>query len=424
MKAELARWRKAGYEFNLDWLLRSVNTVLTGEAQFQFLHDREAADVQDGLKRATKHIDTCLNYISARLGLDHDGVFFGRYGVPVMVRYLDRRVGTMSTPERDKLLFWYVQAAMWGRFSGSTETYIDQDLAALEKAEGGIDALIDQLRLWRGGLRVEPGHFTGWSTGARFYPLLYLLTRMRGAQNLCDGLSLNAHHLGMMNRLEVHHVFPKSLLYQHGYSKSEVNALGNYCFLTKECNLLISNRHPEEYFPKMEAANPGVLRSQWIPTDPELWKVKNYRAFLAARKALLADALNATMEELLHGDLRWLSGAASVEPVVPETTIASPLPEEDEEAQLQSVAAWMASEQLEAGVLGFELADPETGRQTAVLDLAWPDGIQTGLSEPVALVLNEPASMVTAATNAGFRCFTSTADFRRYVEEKFILVTA
>ena len=424
MKAELARWRKAGYDFNLDWLLRSVNTVLTGEAQFQFLHDREAADVQDGLKRATKHIDTCLNSIGGRLGLDHDGVFFGRYGVPVMVRYLDRRVGTMSTPERDKLLFWYVQAAMWGRFSGSTETYIDQDLAALEKAEGGIDALIDQLRLWRGGLRVEPGHFTGWSTGARFYPLLYLLTRMRGAQNLCDGLSLNAHNLGMMNRLEVHHVFPKSLLYQHGYSKPEVNALGNYCFLTKECNLLISNRHPEEYFPKMEAANPGVLRSQWIPTDPELWKVKNYRAFLASRKALLADALNATMEELLHGDLRWLSGPASVEPVVPETTMASPSPEEDEEAQLQSVAAWMASEQLEAGVLGFELADPETGRQTAVLDLAWPDGIQTGLSEPVALVLNEPASMVTAATNAGFRCFTSTADFRRYVEEKFILVTA
>jgi hypothetical protein len=84
----------------------------------------------------------------------------------------------------------------------------------------------------------------------------------------------------------------------------------------------------------------------------------------------------------------------------------------------------MASEQLDAGVLGFELADPETGRQTAVLDLAWPDGIQTGLSEPVALVLNEPASMVTAATNAGFRCFTSTADFRRYVEDKFILVTA
>ena len=40
MKAKLKEWAKADYHFNLDWLLRSVNTVLTGEAKFQFLHDK------------------------------------------------------------------------------------------------------------------------------------------------------------------------------------------------------------------------------------------------------------------------------------------------------------------------------------------------------------------------------------------------
>ena len=72
MKAKLGEWAKADYHFNLDWLLRSVNTVLTGEAKFQFLHEKSAEEVQDGLSRATKHIDTCLNLISGRLGLDHD----------------------------------------------------------------------------------------------------------------------------------------------------------------------------------------------------------------------------------------------------------------------------------------------------------------------------------------------------------------
>jgi hypothetical protein len=75
------------------------------------------------------------------LGLDHDQVFFGRFGVPVMVRYLDQRSGTLNEIERDKLLFWYVQSGMWGRFSGSTETFIDQDLAALEGPDGGLDKL-------------------------------------------------------------------------------------------------------------------------------------------------------------------------------------------------------------------------------------------------------------------------------------------
>jgi hypothetical protein len=75
MKAKLKDWAKADYYFNLDWLLRSVNTVLTGEAKFQYLHEKTAEDVQDALARATKHIDTSLNLIGGRLGLDHDQVF-------------------------------------------------------------------------------------------------------------------------------------------------------------------------------------------------------------------------------------------------------------------------------------------------------------------------------------------------------------
>jgi hypothetical protein len=76
MKAKLKEWAKADYRFNLDWLLRSVNTCLTGEAKFQFLHEKTAEEIQDGLKRATKQIDTSLNLISGRLGLDHDQVLW------------------------------------------------------------------------------------------------------------------------------------------------------------------------------------------------------------------------------------------------------------------------------------------------------------------------------------------------------------
>ena len=159
MKAKLKEWVAAGYNFNLDWLLRSVNTILTGEAKFSFLHDKGALDIQDGLNRANKKIDASLNLIAGRLGFDHDQVFFGRFGVPVMVRYMDQIKRPLDAKERDKLLFWFAQAGMWGRFSGSTESFIDQDLAALEGEKGGLDALIEQLRLWHGGLRVEAGPF-------------------------------------------------------------------------------------------------------------------------------------------------------------------------------------------------------------------------------------------------------------------------
>lgn len=422
MKEKLRAWAKADYRFNLDWLLRSINTVLTGEAKFQFLHDKTAVDVQDGLKRASKHIETCLNLISGRLGLDHDQVFFGRFGVPVMVRYLDTRHGLMDAKERDKLLFWFAQAGMWGRFSGSTESYIDQDLAALEGPDGGLDKLLEQLRLWHGGLRVEAGHFTGWSLGARFYPVLYLLTRMGGAQDWGTGLPLKASLLGKMSRLEVHHIFPKAQLYKRKFKKPEVNALANFCFLTKDTNLDILDRLPEEYFPEIESAHPGALSSQWIPMDPTLWKIQNFRDFLEARKELLAAEVNKRMEELLHGDTRWLSGPPASVSRLPTTGVV--IVSEEEEQQITSLNTWVKEQGLSAGVMAFDYADPSTGEQMAIFDLAWPSGIQEELSQPVAVLLNESAETIAVASRAGFRCFTSVEEFQHYIQSEILLVEA
>lgn len=413
MKAKLKEWAKADYHFNLDWLLRSVNTALTGEAKFQFLHGKTAEEIQDGLERATKHIDTSLNLISGRLGLDHDQVFFGRFGVPVMVRYLDRRNGFMGEQERDKLLFWFVQAGMWGRFSGSTESFIDQDLAALEGPDGGLGKLLDQLRLWHGGLRVEPGNFTGWSLGARFYPVLYLLTRMGQSRDWGTGLPLKASLLGKMSRLEVHHIFPKAQLYKHRFKRPEVNALGNFCFLTKDTNLDIRDRLPEEYFPKVEEAHPGALASQWIPDDPALWKIENFRAFLEARKSLLASEVNQRMEELLHGDVHWMAGPTAVLPA--EVAVSGGITSEEEEEQLEALNDWMEKQGLSRGVLAYDFADVTTGEQKSVFDLAWPNGIQENLSQPVVVLVNESTETIAIASQTGYRCFTTIAEFQRYV---------
>ncbi len=423
MKTKLKQWDDAGYYFNLDWLLRSVNTILTGEAKFSYLHNKGALDIQDGLKTASKHIDISLNLIAGRLGLDHDRVFFGRFGVPVMVRYLDRKHGGLDTEERDKLLFWFVQAGMWGRFSASTETTIDQDLAALEGPKGGLDALIEQLRLWHGGLRVETAHFTGWSLGARFYPVLYMLTRMGEARDWGTGLPLKANMLGKMSRLEVHHMFPKAQLYKCDYKRPEVNALANFCFLTKDTNLNISDRLPEEYFQEVEEKHPGALASQWIPMDSALWKINRYLEFLEVRKALLAAEANKRFEELLHGDTQWLSETTPALAASEQAPIGG-IVSDTEEFELETLNDWVEKHGLPRGQMAFDHADPETGAQKAVFDLAWPDGLQPGLTVPVVVLLNETADVLALATAAGFRCFTSVVDFRSYVEAEILKLEA
>ena len=222
-----------------------------------------------------------------------------------------------------------------------------------------------------------------------------------------------------MNRLEVHHIFPKARLYKRDYRKDQVNALANFCFLTKGTNLDISNRLPEEYFAEVEAKHSGALASQWIPMDPALWKIERYFEFLEARKALLAAEANKRFEELLHGDTHWLSGITAVPPT-PSPAVVGGITGEAEEEELKAVNQWVEEQGLLSGHLAFDYADTETGVQKAVFDLVWPEGLQPGLTEPVAVLLNETAEVLALASAAGFRCFTTVAGFRTYVEAEIL----
>jgi hypothetical protein len=396
-----------------------VNTVLTGEAKFSFLHDQSAEDIRVGLHRAVKTIDQCLNMIAGRLGLDHDDVLFGRYAIPVMVRFMDSRGCQLTTIQRDQLLFWFAQAGMWGRFSGSTETFIDKDLAVIEGEGDALSRLLEELRLWHGGLRAEAGHFVGWSLGARFYPILYMLTRMGESQDLGNGVPLKSNLLGKMNRLEVHHIFPKAQLYKMGFKKSQVNAIANFCFLTKDTNLHIRDREPEIYFAEVEERHPGALASQWIPLDKRLWKLENYLSFLEERRRLLAEETNRRMAELLHDDLKWIDHVAPV-PTDSRVAVYGSTSTLEEQEELDRVNAWVSEQGLARGTIRYEHSDPQTGAQLAVLDLAWPQGMQEGLSQPVAFLLDEEDETLAFASSLGFRCFTDTESFKTYVQTEVV----
>ncbi len=109
-------------------------------------------------------------------------------------------------------------------------------------------------------------------------------------------------------------------------------------------------------------------------------------------------------------------------PKVAETASATPggIASETEEQELQAIDDWVAARNLPRGALAFDHADPATGAQVAVFDLAWPDGLQPGLTGPVAVLLNEPAEVLAIASAAGYRCFTSGAAFRAYVEGEIL----
>ena len=68
----------------------------------------------------------------------------------------------------------------------------------------------------------------------------------------------------------------------------------------------------------------------------------------------------------------------------------------------------------------YEIAEPNSGAPIAMLDLAWPNGLQEGLSQPVAVLLNEETEVHALANSHGFRYFTTVDEFKQYVLKEII----
>lgn len=427
MKARLLKWKKAGYKFKLDWLLRCINAVTTGEALFTAMKNVTPDEFKDGLVQTEKVIDRILNLIANRLGLDHDRVLGSRFAIPLMCRYVTQRGGKLkSQAERDRLLYWYVHTLLWGRYSASTESVLNKDLEAIEPASesgdnGALDNLIANLRDNRGDLRLNESDFSGSSRGNRFYPLLYMMTRACHAKDWGTGDELTNHLLGHLAQLQIHHFFPKALLYKHGYRKREVNAIANFTFLTQETNLEVSKRDPTEYVPHYEERTPGAIETHWISTDPELLKLENYHDFLADRRKRLADTANEFLDKLVGGqvpDPVDMEEADFVQRAV--DFVPGSIESDEEEARLEKCNRWCVKRGLPEGEISYELVHLETGKQLAFLDLAWPNGLQSGLTQPVCVLIDEGDDVEDAASLAGYRCFSTIRAFHTYVKDEIL----
>lgn len=410
MKAILARLGKKGFWFKQDWLLRCLTVHLTRKAYFSELDGVSIANVKNGLKEVENYIGTCLDHISSRLGLDHDRVLGSHYAIVLMVGYLSMKGGKLSSAaEWDKLLFWYVHAFLWGRYAGSTESVLSQDLRVLEDGKG-VDGLIELIHQNRADLTLRPQDFWGWSKGARFYPLLYMITRVNHARDWGTGIELSQSLLGKNSSLQVHHIFPKHMLYSAGKTKSMVNALANYAFLTQQTNLDISDQKPEGYFPIYMEKCPGAIESHCVPTASHLLTIDAYDAFLEERRKLLAKSANAILEDLWKGKL--------AQPSAPMTKMSVTEPEDDEEAVIEELVSWLKNEGFAPGIKDYSAVIGYAGTPI-IIDVAWPDGLQEGFTEPVAPMINEEPGDIYRVNAVGYRVFTRADDLKNYVCTKY-----
>lgn len=222
--------------------------------------------------------------------------------IPFIV-YLNKNDKQLTYQEKVEFLRWIYAAMMWSRYSGSSDSRVEHDLALLE-SDNPTDHLMQEIRDDRGRIQVEASDLAGRGKRTRrFYNMLHVITRANDPVDWKTGAPLKGSY-----NLESHHIFPKSQLYEvYDGNNSEhrklVNEIGNRAFLTPNTNRnIIRDRPPSEYLPEVVDDHPDALDSQFIPREEELWQIENYEEFLANRRKRIAEAINDYMDDLQIGN--------------------------------------------------------------------------------------------------------------------------
>jgi hypothetical protein len=237
-------------------------------------------------------MEFALNFMKSNAGIDSPALLSSPFILIALAFHGHMRNYSLSAEESHRLKHWLLLANAKGRYSrGSSETILDQDLAAL-KAGGGAQELIDRLRQQVGRLEIVPEELEGRNQRSALFKTMFLAFRAAGAKDWRSQVAIALDHSGAQHRLQFHHIFPKAVL-KATYSGREADDIANLCFIAGKTNRQISDKPPRDYFPGMiSASGSGAFDAQCIPTDPVLLGVSDYKAFLQRRRELVASRLN------------------------------------------------------------------------------------------------------------------------------------
>jgi hypothetical protein len=293
----MEEYLEVGYELDARFLTRALIAVGTGQSRFRYLTEfweKPAAEIQGIWERARKGIDSAVNFVRQNARFESSDWLPSQNALIPLTAYFVKHPAI--TPDVEVgLLRWFYVASLRGRYSGSGETAMDEDLKAVASPEP-IAALMKNALPAGVPVQVSADEFddAGWRNP--LFPLTYAVARRRGAKDWFTGVSLAKDVVGDDHEIQTHHVFPKALLKQAGVARKDRDEIANLAFLAARPNRKISVRPPEEYLAEIAEKHPDRLQAQSIPMDRALWRLDRFQDFLARRRELLSAAINELIE--------------------------------------------------------------------------------------------------------------------------------
>ena len=199
---------------------------------------------------------------------------------------------------------WYALTILTGRYSGSPESNFDRDIRQI--MERGLTAYVDEMT---GALLTEsfwhsllPQQMDTSNSNSPLF-LAYQAAQVKANDLGFLSQAIKVPDL-LLNRTDVHHVYPAQFLKDRGLSRSRYNQIGNFVLAQSEINIAIGKKDPQVYFAELKMqVSGGPVKYGGITNETELRANLNahcipdtmlddpslpYETFLEQRRKLMA----------------------------------------------------------------------------------------------------------------------------------------
>jgi hypothetical protein len=229
--------------------------------------------------------------------------------------YLRGRSEGMPAADLEQMVRrWYAMSILRSRYTGSPETAFDVDIRQI--AARGLASYTDSVienelpdSFWTGML---PQLMDTSSVNSPYF-LAYKAAQVKLGDKGFLSRDITVTDL-LMNRSDVHHVYPKKHLKSQGLSRGRYNQIANFVLAQSEINIAVGDKPPQKYFRELaEQCNGGKkkyggitkeselranLRANCVPESLLDGDVPDYDDFLEERRKLMAMKIKTWFEAL------------------------------------------------------------------------------------------------------------------------------